>query len=63
VVADQLVDYLDYPERLAAMAKDLRSLRGPSGAAAKLATMVVAELRMDHFGGRVFPAVKGDGLG
>jgi len=63
VVADQLVDYLDHPERLAAMAKDLRSLRGPSGAATKLAAMVVAELGMDRVDGRVFPAVKGDGLG
>jgi lipid-A-disaccharide synthase len=44
VVADQLVDYLDHPDRLAAMAKELRSLRGSAGAAAKLAAMVVAEL-------------------
>ncbi len=44
VVADQLVDYLDHPDRLAAMAADLRSLRGTPGAAAKLATLVVTEL-------------------
>lgn len=43
-VADQLIDYLDNPDRLAAMAADLRSLRGAPGAAAKLATLVMTEL-------------------
>ena len=40
-VADQALEYLQHPERLAAMRQELRSVRGESGAAAKLADMVV----------------------
>lgn len=44
-VATQVVDYLDHPSALEAMRQDLRSVRGASGAAARLAAMVVEELR------------------
>ncbi|WP_017298758.1 hypothetical protein [Nodosilinea nodulosa] len=44
-VAAQVVSYLDDPSALEAMRRDLRSVRGEAGAAAKLAAMVVEELR------------------
>jgi hypothetical protein len=39
-IAAEAADWLDHPERLAGMAEDLRSLRGPPGAVAALAGMV-----------------------
>ncbi|WP_035987933.1 hypothetical protein [Leptolyngbya sp. KIOST-1] len=44
-VAAQVVDYLSNPAALEAIRQDLRSVRGEAGAAAKLAAMVVEELR------------------
>ncbi|MGB3201328.1 MAG: lipid-A-disaccharide synthase [Nodosilinea sp.] len=44
-VAERIVNYLDHPPALAALRQDLRSVRGEAGAAAKLAAMVVEELR------------------
>ncbi|MGB3310322.1 MAG: lipid-A-disaccharide synthase [Nodosilinea sp.] len=44
-IATQVVDYLENPAALEAMRQDLRSVRGAAGAAAKLASMVVEELR------------------
>ncbi|MGF1567474.1 MAG: lipid-A-disaccharide synthase [Nodosilinea sp.] len=43
-VANQMVDFLEHPARLAAIRQDLRAARGAPGAAAKLADMVVEEL-------------------
>ncbi len=43
-IASEAADWLDHPERLAAMADDLRSLRGASGAVAAVAEMVRALL-------------------
>lgn len=45
-VAKQVVDYLEHPERLVAIQQDLRSVRGESGAAEKLADMVMQELEV-----------------
>ncbi len=39
-IATEAADWLDHPERLAGMAEDLRSLRGPPGAVAALASLV-----------------------
>lgn len=39
-IAAEAADWLDHPERLAAMADDLRSLRGQPGAVAAVAAMV-----------------------
>jgi lipid A disaccharide synthetase len=39
-VAEFTLDYLEHPEKLAAMRSSLRQIRGESGAAAKLATIV-----------------------
>ncbi|MBU6229426.1 MAG: lipid-A-disaccharide synthase [Cyanobacteria bacterium REEB459] len=47
-VATQVIDYLNHPEQLAAMTTDLQSLRGPGGAAARLATLVVTALQGDR---------------
>ncbi|MBE9113058.1 lipid-A-disaccharide synthase [Nodosilinea sp. LEGE 07298] len=44
-VAAQVVDYLESPSALEVMRQELRSVRGEAGAAAKLAAMVVKELR------------------
>ena len=44
-VAAQVVGYLENPPALEAIRQDLRSVRGEAGAAAKLAAMVVEELR------------------
>ncbi len=46
-VATQAITYLSHPQQLAAIAQDLRSVRGEGGAAARLATMVMAELQGD----------------
>ena len=43
-VAQQAVDYLEYPEQLEAIRRDLRSVRGEPGASNKLADMVRQEL-------------------
>ena len=39
-VTDKVRSYLDHPERLAAMKKELREIRGEAGAAQKLVTIV-----------------------
>jgi hypothetical protein len=39
-VAEFTIDYLEHPEKLAAMRSALRQVRGESGAAAKLASIV-----------------------
>jgi hypothetical protein len=39
-IADEAADWLEQPERLAAMAQELRELRGPAGAVASLAQLV-----------------------
>jgi lipid A disaccharide synthetase len=39
-IAAEAADWLDHPERLAAMRADLRSLRGRPGAVASLASLV-----------------------
>ncbi|MBE9192853.1 lipid-A-disaccharide synthase [Gloeocapsopsis crepidinum LEGE 06123] len=44
VVAELALDYLNHPEKLAAMREQLRTIRGESGAAQKLATIVSKEL-------------------
>lgn len=43
-VAELALDYLDHPEKLAAMRSQLRSIRGQPGAAQKLAQIVYQEL-------------------
>lgn len=43
-VAKHVVDYLKYPEKLEAIGRDLRSVRGESGAAEKLANIVIQEM-------------------
>jgi len=43
-VAKQVVDYLEFPEKLDAIQQDLRSVRGEPGAADKLADIVLQEL-------------------
>jgi lipid-A-disaccharide synthase len=43
-VAEYAIDYLEHPEKLARMQSELRQLRGESGAATKLAAVVVKEL-------------------
>jgi lipid A disaccharide synthetase len=45
LVAEKVVGYLENPAALAAMGEDLRSVRGQAGASAKLAAMVIEELR------------------
>ncbi|MFM7471325.1 MAG: lipid-A-disaccharide synthase [Nodosilinea sp.] len=50
-VAHQAIAYLSHPEDLAAIAQDLRSLRGEGGAAARLATVVMAALDHHHHNG------------
>ncbi|HEY9736246.1 MAG TPA: lipid-A-disaccharide synthase, partial [Trichocoleus sp.] len=40
-VCDRILDYLAHPEKLEAIRQDLRSVRGDSGAAAKLADLVL----------------------
>ncbi|WP_293352296.1 MULTISPECIES: lipid-A-disaccharide synthase [unclassified Microcoleus] len=44
VVADLAIDYLSHPEKLAQMGDRLRSVRGESGAARKIADLVCAEV-------------------
>jgi lipid A disaccharide synthetase len=39
-IAVEAADWLEQPERLAAMAQELRELRGPAGAVASLAQLV-----------------------
>jgi lipid-A-disaccharide synthase len=43
-VADFVIDYLEHPEKLAAMGDRLRQVRGNSGAAEKLAKLVIQTL-------------------
>ncbi len=40
-VSEQVRDYLTHPEKLAAIRQDLRSLRGPAGAADKMANLIL----------------------
>jgi lipid-A-disaccharide synthase len=40
-----VVNYLEDPEALRAMGQELRSVRGEAGASAKLAAIVMEELR------------------
>lgn len=44
-IADQVLDYLQHPERLEQMKKELRQVRGEPGAARKLATIVISLLK------------------
>ncbi len=43
-VAEKAVHYLEHPETLAAVERDLRSVRGQAGASTKLADLVIKEL-------------------
>jgi lipid-A-disaccharide synthase len=45
-IATQILDYLDHPEILTEMGDRLRRARGPSGAAERLATLVLQELNL-----------------
>jgi lipid-A-disaccharide synthase len=47
-VAETVVGYLANPDELATMRQELRSVRGQAGASAKLAAMVVEELRSGY---------------
>jgi lipid A disaccharide synthetase len=44
-VGNQVLDYLNHPEQLQAVKQSLRQLRGPSGAARKLADLILDTLR------------------
>jgi hypothetical protein len=43
-IGNQVIDYLDHPEKLQAMQQTLQALRGPSGAADKMATIILETL-------------------
>jgi lipid-A-disaccharide synthase len=43
-VSDQVLNYLEHPEQLAAMRQQLRLLRGPAGAAERLARLILDTL-------------------
>ena len=45
-ITDIILDYLDHPEKLAAMRKELRELRGTTGAAAKLTEAIAHTLNI-----------------
>jgi lipid A disaccharide synthetase len=61
-VAEQVVDYLAHPEKLQAIQRDLRTVRGSSGAAGKLADMVWEELKKEDGFSTPFPQLKGRSL-
>lgn len=46
--ADRVLDYLDHPEKLAAMRSALQQVRGESGAGLKIAAIVTEELGQIH---------------
>jgi lipid-A-disaccharide synthase len=46
-VADRVVAYLNEPDRLQAIAADLRQVRGPGGAAEKLADLILRTAALD----------------
>ena len=43
-IANRILNYLDHPEQLHEMSDRLRQVRGESGAASRLATIVIEEL-------------------